>query len=120
MQKKFLYVGFVLLMTATLQFKAQYAETENNDKKYFVGSTLFLLGNFSKVNPPGFAQLNLGYRISRKDVISIELITWKHAWPLGINPFYNKSYGKPEEKFPGYIREYGIGLAYQRFIWKNP
>lgn len=119
MQKKFLYVGFVLLMTTTLQFKAQYAETENNDKKYFVGSTLFLLGNFSKVNPPGFAQLNLGYRISRKDVISIELITWKHAWPLGINPFYNKSYGKPEEKFLGYIREYGIGLAYQRFIWKN-
>lgn len=31
MQKKFLYVGFVLLMTTTLQFNAQYAETENND-----------------------------------------------------------------------------------------
>ena len=54
-----------------------------------------------------------------RDVISIELITWKHAWPLGINPFLNNSYGKPEEKFPGYIREYGIGLAYQRFLWKG-
>ncbi len=103
----------------TLQLKAQYTNTDGTYKKKFVGSSLFLLGNFASVNPPGFAQLNLGYRITGKDVISLELITWKHAWPLGINPFYNDSYGKPEEKFPGYIREYGIGLAYQRYLWKG-
>ena len=51
---------------------------------------LFLLGNLTPVNPLGFAELNLGYRITGKDVISLELITWKHAWSLGINPFYNK------------------------------
>jgi hypothetical protein len=52
-------------------------------------------------------------------VISLELITWKHAWPLGINPFYNKAYGTPEEKFPGYIREFGFAVAYQRYFWKG-
>ncbi|NOT94252.1 hypothetical protein [Ferruginibacter sp.] len=120
MQKKILFIGFVLMMTSTLPLKAQYAKTDSTYKRCFVGSTLFLFGNLAKVNPPGFAQLNLGYRITGKDVISLELITWKHAWPLGINPFLNKkSYGKPEEKFPGYIREYGIGLAYQRFFWKG-
>ena len=119
MQKKFLFIGFVLIMASTLQVKAQYANTDSTYKKCFVGSTLFLLGNFAPVNPPGFAQLNLGYRITGKDVISLELITWKHSWPLGINPFYNKAYGKPEEKFPGNIREYGIGLAYQRYFWKG-
>jgi hypothetical protein len=120
MQKKNLFICFVLMMTSTLQLNAQYAKTDSTYKKCFVGSSLFLLGNLDKVNPPGFAQLNVGYRISRKDVISLELITWKHAWPLGINPFLNKeSYGKPEEKFPGYIREYGIGLAYQRYLWKG-
>ena len=116
MQKKSLFIGFVLIMTSALQLKAQYAKTDSSYKRCFVGSTLFVLGNLDKVNPPGFVQLNLGYRITGNDVISLELITWKHAWPLGINPFYNKAYGKPEEKFPGYIREYGFGLAYQRYF----
>lgn len=119
MQKKIFLIGFALMMTSTLHLKAQYAKTDSTYNKCFVGSTLFLLGNFSSTNPPGFGQLNIGYRITGKDVVSLELITWKHAWPLGINPFYNKSYGKPEEKFSGYIREYGIGLAYQRYLWKG-
>ena len=119
MQKKKLFIGFVLMMTSTFQLKAQYSKIDSTYKKYYIGGSLFLLGNFSKLNPPGFAQLNVGYRITRRDVLSLELITWKHAWPLGINPFYNKSYGKPEEKFPGYIREFGIGLAYQRYLWKS-
>ncbi len=36
---------------------------------------------------------------------------------LGI-PF-GKSFEAPEEKFPGYIREYGFALAYQRFLWEG-
>ncbi|QNA46622.1 hypothetical protein [Lacibacter sediminis] len=119
MQKKILWIGLALSLASSLQVNAQYAKTDSTYKKWFVGSTLFLLGNFSSTNPPGFAQLNVGYRITGKDVVSLELITWKHAWPLGINPFYNKAYGTPEEKFPGYIREYGIGLAYQRYVWKG-
>ncbi len=119
MQKKILWIGLVLVLANNLQVKAQYAKEDSTYRKHFIGSTMFLLGNLASVNPPGFAQINLGYRITGKDVISLELITWKHAWPLGINPFYNKSYGKPEEKFPGYIREYGIGLAYQRYFWKG-
>lgn len=119
MQNKSLFIGFVIMMTSTLQLNAQYAKTDSTYKRRFVGSTMFLLGNFDTTNPPGFAQLNLGYRITGKDVISLELITWKHAWPLGINPFYNNAYGKPDEKFPGCIREYGIGLAYQRYLWKG-
>lgn len=119
MQKRILLIGLVLLFTNTLPLKAQYAKADSTYKKYFAGSTLFLLGNLAPTNPPGFFQFNAGYRITGRDVISLELITWKYAWPLGINPFYNKSYGNPEEKFPGYIREYGIGLAYQRYFWKG-
>jgi hypothetical protein len=119
MQKKILLLTLTLMMASSPQVRAQYAKQDSTHKRWFLGSTVFLLGNLAPVNPPGFAQLNLGYRITGKDVISLELITWKHAWPLGINPFYNKSYGKSEEKFPGYIREYGLGLAYQRFFGKG-
>ncbi len=119
MQKKILWTGIGLLLAINLQVNAQSTKQDSTHKRWFIGSTLFLLGNFDTTNPPGFAQLNLGYRITGKDVISIELITWKHAWPLGINPFYNKAYGTLEEKFPGHIREYGFGLAYQRYFWKG-
>lgn len=119
MQKKVLLIGLAILLAGTLPLKAQYAEADSTHKRWFLGSTLFLLGNFATTNSPEFGQLNVGYRITGKDVISLELITWKYAWPLGINPFYNNSYGKPEEKYPGYIRDYGVALAYQRFFWKG-
>ena len=119
MQKKIFRIGLALIMASSLHANAQYAKQDSTYKKFFVGSSLFLLGNIDKTNPPGFAQLNIGYRITEKDVVSFELITWKHAWPLGINPFLNKSYGKPEEKFPGYIREHGFAFAYQRYFWKG-
>jgi hypothetical protein len=119
MQKKILFMVFVLMLTSTPQLHAQYVETDSTYKRWFVGSTLFLLGNLAPTNPPDFAQLNIGYWITGKDVMTLEPKTWKYAWPNGIHPFLNKSYGKPEEEFPGYVREYGLSVAYQRFLWKG-
>jgi hypothetical protein len=119
MQKKILWIGLVLVFTSSLQVNAQYAKQDSTYKRWFVGSTLFVLGNFDQVDPPNFAQLNLGYRITGKDIISLELKTWKYSFPLGINPFYNKAYGTPAEKYPGYIRDYGFAIAYQRYFWKG-
>ena len=81
MQKKNLCFALILMMASSLQVNAQYAKQDSIYKKCFVGSTIFMLGNLAPVNPPSFAQLNLGYRITGKDVVSLELITWKHAWP---------------------------------------
>lgn len=50
-------------------------------------------------------------------MVSIELITWKYAWPLGI-PF-GKSFEAPREKYPGYVRSFGVAAVYQRFLWKG-
>ena len=116
---KILWLALILIVAGTPQAKAQYARQDTIYKKWFAGSTLFLLGNLASVNKPDFVQLNLGYRITGKDVVSLELKTWKYAWPNGIHPFGNKSYGKPEEQFPGYVREYGVSVAYQRFLWKG-
>lgn len=118
MQKKLSIVVLVLFMASSSQLKAQYAKQDSTFKKYFVGSTFAMLGNFIEKNNPEFVQLNLGYRLTGKDVVSLELKTWKYAWPLGI-PFTGGSYEAPETEFPGYIREYGFALAYQRFLWKG-
>lgn len=120
MQRSFFWIGIAVMLASNLQTNAQYAKQDSTYRKWFVGTSLFvILGNFDKVNPPNFAQLDIGYRISGKDVIRLSPKTWKYAWPNGIHPFLNKSYKKPEEKFPGYIREFGITASYQRFLWKT-
>jgi hypothetical protein len=117
MQSKILALGFLLLATTNMQLNAQYTKKDSTYKKCFIGSTFFMLGNFIPNNKPDFVQLNLGYRLTRKDVVSLEIKTWKYAWPLGI-PF-GDSFEAPEEKFPGYIREFGIAFVYQRYLWKG-
>jgi len=119
MQKKILLFALSLMFLSTLNVHAQYAKQDSTYKKCFVGSTLFMLGNLSSVNRPDFVQLNMGYRLTGKDVIALEVRTWKYAWPLGIHPLANSAYGTPEEQFPGFIRELGFSLVYQRFLWKG-
>lgn len=118
MSKKMIAGVFILIINTTLT-QAQKSSQDSTFRRFFIGSTLFMLGNLTPddPNPPDFVQLNFGYRLTPKDVISIEAKTWKYAWPLGIP--YGKSYNAPPHKYPGYTRDFGIALAYQRFWWKG-
>lgn len=118
MQKKNLWIGLALVLASSLQMNAQYAKQDSTYRRYFIGSTLFVLANFvPDNNPPDFVQLNLGYRITGKDIISLELKTWKYSWPIGIP--YGKSFEAEGEGFPGYVRDVGFSIGYQRFLWKG-
>lgn len=110
--------ALILLLATPLSVRAQYTSQDSTYKKHFVGSTLFMLANLlPDNNPPKMAYLNVGYRVTGRDVISLELKTWKYGWPIGI-PF-GKSYEAEGEGFPGAIREYGFSLNYQRFLRKG-
>lgn len=109
-----LYIITVFWMLSSVSVYAQNSDDE--EKRYFVGSTLFMLANLIEdAEPPNYYQLNLGYRITPKDVISIEVITWDHYEPLGI-PYHKK---KNAPNFLGKIQAFGAGLAYKRFLWKR-
>ncbi|MCU0325512.1 MAG: hypothetical protein MUF45_09715 [Spirosomaceae bacterium] len=120
MQKKILGIGLALILVSGLKVNAQYEKQDSTYKRWFVGTSLFvLLGNFDKENPPDFVQVDIGYRITGKDIVRFSPKTWKYSWPNGIHPFLNDAYKKPEERFPGYVREYGVTVSYQRFLWKG-
>lgn len=88
MQKKILQISLALMLVSTLQVNAQYYKQDSAHKKWFVGTSLFVLfGNLDKENPPNFAVINVGYRITGKDVVTLSPKTWKYAWPNGIHPF---------------------------------
>lgn len=109
-------LGITLLLLITQNLLAQQLHSDPGFRRYFIGSTFALLGNLDRKASPDFVQLNFGYRLTPQDAISVELKTWKYEWSLGI-PWSN--FQAPEEKFLGHIREFGIALAYQRFIYKG-
>ncbi len=79
----------------------------------FIGSSMFLLGNLLPEDSPSYLQLNFGYQLTPKDIIIIEAISWTYFEPLGI------PWGSSGDSYPGKISAYGIGVGYQRFLWKN-
>ncbi len=98
-------------MTKTNSTSVQKEEQGLNHRNS-IGSTLFLMGNLDSGKPVNFLQLNYGYKLTAKDNIVVEAITWTYYEPLG-------TYNDSDEFYPGKIRAYGVGVGYQRFHWKN-
>lgn len=117
MQKTVIAFFIAFLITNSVQLQAQYDPLDSNYKKCFIGSTAFMLMNLDSNERPDFYQVNLGYRLTSKDVFSLELKTWRYYQPLGLP--YGKNFNSSDEKFPGSIRELGFAIAYQRFWWKG-
>lgn len=117
MQKKILWIGVALLLASSLQVNAQSSTQDSTYKKWFVGSTLLMLGNFSKVNNPEYIQLNAGYRITPKDVVQFRFKRSIYSWPIGI-PF-GPSFDAPGLNYPGHARILAPQIGYQRFWWKG-
>lgn len=110
-------MGLVIALTVTSQLSAQQTKQDSTSRKFFVGSTLLLLGNLSTVNNPEYVQIQLGYRISPKNTVSFEFKRSIYSWPLGIP--WGPSFDAPGENYPGHARILAPTLAYQHFWWKG-
>jgi hypothetical protein len=117
MQTKILWIGLALVLASNLQVSAQNTQPDSTYKKWFVGSSLLMLGNFSKVNNPQYLQLNVGYRITPKDVVSVEFKRSIYSWPIGI-PF-GPSFDGPGLNYPGHTRILAPTIGYHHFWWKG-
>jgi hypothetical protein len=118
MKQRILWFVLALLLGSLEQVNAQSGKKDSAYRKYFIGSTFMMLGNFvpNDENPPHFVQLNIGYRITSKNVLFLELKRSRFAWPLGI-PW--RKIDAEGENYPGHIRQNVIGIAYNRFWWKR-
>jgi hypothetical protein len=87
------------------------------DYRFSVSTTYFTFIN-SLPNSVSMYEFHFGYKITSKDRIEIKLATWRLFEPMGI-PIWDPLLMKESEFYPGKIRESGIGIAYQRFLWKG-
>lgn len=117
MQKKILWVTLTLLAVVILQLKAQESLPDSTFKRWYVGSTFYLLGNFAKEHNPEYIQVNAGYRITKKDVVHLRFKRSVYDWPLGTP--WEQIFDGTEESYPGHARILAPTVGYQRFWWKG-
>ena len=106
-----------ILFATTVTVFGQSTTQDDDYKKHFIGSTLFVIATPISSPSPEYLQLNYGYRITTKDILSVEAITWAYHAPLGIP--YGPDKANQNNNFPGKVKAYGIGLSYKRFLWKG-
>ena len=74
---------FCFILLANNVLWAQMESSETLDKRFFGGSSLFMLGNFLE-DSPQYIRLDIGYRFTPKDAIIIQPLSWAYHAPLGI------------------------------------
>lgn len=66
-------------------------------------------------------ELHVKRNLDNKNIIGVKLATWRLFQPMGIL-WWDGLLDKVEsetEFYPGHVRETGIGVSYQRMLWKG-
>lgn len=86
---------------------------------FFAHTTYLSFLNFGeeKTNTHMY-EFHFGYAITPRDKIGVKAATWKLFAPMGI-PLWDPDFQKESQFFPGKLVERGIGITYQRLLWKG-
>ncbi len=122
--KKIISTTLMIAVFITLAFNQNLPATDEfKDKdilpvyKFSVSTTYFTFINFGPKSVSMY-EFHFGYKITSKDRIEIKVATWRLFEPMGI-PMWDPLLQQESEWYPGRIRESGIGITYQRFLWKG-
>jgi len=122
--KKLISTTLMFALFTTLAFSQNLPKTARGtikDKvpayKFSVSTTYFTFVNFGPTSISMY-EFHFGYKITPKDRIEIKVATWRLFEPMGI-PIWDPLLQQESEWYPGRIRESGIGITYQRLLWKG-
>jgi hypothetical protein len=86
-------------------------------RRYSVSSTWMTATN-PLPNSASMYELHFGYRLTAKDTIALKACSWRLFAPMGI-PVWDPHLQQASEFYPGKLHEFGLGLSYQRFLWRG-
>lgn len=98
---------------------SKQAHKSTAEYKYALYTTWLTFSNFGnpETNTHHY-EVRFSYQFTPKDQLAIKLTTWKLFAPLGIDVWDSKLLDR-DYFYPGRLRETGVGLAYQRKIWRG-
>jgi hypothetical protein len=124
--KKLISIILMIAVFTTLAFSQNLPKTGSvkvkdpvPDHKFSVSTTFLTFLNFGKekTNTHHY-EFHFGYKLTPKDKIGIKVATWKLFAPMGI-PISDAIKMEESTFFPGRLSEKGIGVTYQRLLWKG-
>jgi hypothetical protein len=87
--------------------------------KFSFSTTYYSFMNFEEeMTNTHHYEFHLGYKLTPKDKIGIKVATWKLFAPMGM-PMQEQLKFDENNFYPGRLRESGIGITYQRMLWKG-
>lgn len=111
---------FVMLFTSMFgQNQAKKDSEFSTERRFSLSTTYYSFLNFGeeKTNTHHY-EFHFGYKLTSKDRIEIKAATWKMFAPMGL-PMKEQLKFDENNFYPGRLRESGIGITYQRMIWKG-
>ena len=125
-----IYLAILIILTSSIAIFAQQGEPVGNKadltNTYRISVpaiTLPQLANKSWDNRTHtqHIELHIKRNLDDKNTIGVKLATWRLFQPMGI-VWWDGLLDKIEtesEFYPGHVRETGIGITYQRMVWKG-
>ena len=111
---------FALSFTSMFGQNQTKQSTEASSERKFSASTTWLsFDNFGeeKTNTHHY-EFHFKYNLTSKDKIGIKFATWKLFATMGM-PFQEQLMFDENNFYPGRLRETGLGITYQRMLWKG-
>lgn len=95
------------------------ANSDGLDYKFSIAAPYLTFINFGeeKTNTHHY-EFHFRYKLSSNDIVGVKFATWKLFAPMGIQ-LWDPLFLDEGEFFPGRLKETGIGISYQRFLWKG-
>ncbi|MEY8868316.1 hypothetical protein AB9K24_02350 [Meridianimaribacter flavus] len=108
-------------------FAQQISESSNqsdNELKYRVSFPAIILSNIGdggKRTNTQHIELHVKRELDAKNIVGVKFATWRLFQPMGIQWWdgLTDKIDSETEFYPGYLRETGIGISYQRMLWKG-
>ena len=114
------FVAFGAFAQSNLQLEKK-AEV---DSKYRISFPVIILSNIGKgdetINTKHI-ELHFKRKLNSRDIVGLKFATWRLFQPMGIlwwDGLLDKI-DSESEFYPGYLRETGLGVSYQRMLWKG-
>ena len=115
-----------LALFFAVSFTSMFGQTQSNqsletliERKFSVSTSYLSFANFGeeRTNTHHY-ELHVGYKLTPKDRIGMKLATWKMFAPMGM-PMQEQLKFDENNFYPGRLQESGIGVTYQRMLWKG-
>ena len=123
--KKLFIIGLTFFtLNVFAQNNTEPSKHSDTDLKYRVSFPAIILGNIGKggerTNTQHF-ELHIKKELDAKNIVGIKLATWRLFQPMGIQWWdgLTDKIDTETEFYPSYLRETGIGISYQRMLWKG-